>query len=77
MLRNSTLGTHLFVLCKEVVLFWRLFRIECIITKVLLDSPLLRGLSPLYKDIFRLSPLFEVFQYQATMAFQKLNPNVC
>ena len=26
----DTLGTHPFVLCKEVVLFWRLFCIECI-----------------------------------------------
>ena len=30
----DTLGTQPFVLCKEVVLFWRLFCIECIYTKV-------------------------------------------
>ena len=30
----DTLGTHPFVLCREVVLFWRLFCIECILSVV-------------------------------------------
>ena len=38
----DTLGTHPFVLCREIILFWRLFVIECICT---LDRPLVRGFS--------------------------------
>ncbi len=40
----DTLGTQHFVLCREVVLFRRLFCIECI-TRVLLVCPLFGGLS--------------------------------
>ena len=44
MVHYTTLGTQPFVLCREVVLFWRLFCIECIY-KGTLDCPLLRSLS--------------------------------
>ena len=35
----DTLGTHPFVLCREVVLFWRLYLYRVYYTMVLLDCP--------------------------------------
>ena len=53
------LGSHPLVLCKEVVLFWRLILYR---VKVLLDCPLLRGLSGFGVSFIGGSTVFELIE---------------